>query len=89
MGPYSWPLKQRILSDEGHLSNEESAQALLDVIGTNTKQVFLGHRSQHNNIRSLAHLTVATILEQHDLGVDQDFNLKDAEPDQPSKLLAL
>ena len=89
MGPYSWPLKQRILSDEGHLSNEESAQALLDVIGTNTKQVFLGHRSQHNNIRSLAHLTVATILEQHDLGVDQDFDLKDAEPDQPSKLLAL
>ena len=89
MGPYSWPLKQRILSDEGHLSNEESAQALLDVIGTNTKKVFLGHRSQHNNIRSLAHLTVATILEQHDLGVDQDFDLKDAEPDQPSKLLAL
>ena len=61
----------------------------MDVIGTNTKKVFLGHRSQHNNIRSLAHLTVATILEQHDLGVDQDFDLKDAEPDQPSKLLAL
>ena len=88
-GGYPYYLKRRILGDEGHLSNEESAQALLDVIGTNTKKVFLGHRSQHNNIRSLAHLTVATILEQHDLGVDQDFDLKDAEPDQPSKLLAL
>lgn len=89
MGPYAWPLKQRILGDEGHLSNEEGAQALVDVIGNRTKQIFLGHRSQHNNFRSLAHLTVATILEQHDLGVDHDFSLTDAEPDQPSELLAL
>lgn len=89
MGPYSWPLKQRILGDEGHLSNEEGADALMDVIGPRTKEIFLGHRSQHNNMRSLAHLTVASLMEQHDFGVDYDFQLHDAEPATPSKLLTL
>lgn len=89
LGPYSWPLKQRILGDEGHLSNEEGATALMAVIGRRTKQVYLGHRSQHNNLRSLAHLTVTTLLEEHDFGVDHDFSLKDAEPDQPTPLLQL
>lgn len=89
MGPYSWPLKQRILGDEGHLSNEEGADALMSVIGRRTKEIFLGHRSQHNNMRSLAHLTVASLMEQHDFGVDHDFKLQDAEPEEPSKLMTL
>ena len=89
MGPYSWPLKQRILGDEGHLSNEEGADALMDVIGPRTKEIFLGHRSQHNNMRSLAHLTVASMMEQHDFGVDHDFKLADAEPATPSQLITL
>ena len=89
IGPYSWPLKQRILSDTGHLSNEEGADALMDVLGSRTKRIFLGHRSQHNNMRSLAHLTVATIMERHDFGVNHDFQLVDAEPDKPSKLLTV
>lgn len=89
MGLYSWPLKQRILSDTGHLSNEEGADALMDVVGSRTKQIFLGHRSQHNNMRSLAHLTVASMMEKHDFGVNHDFKLNDAEPDKPSQLLTL
>lgn len=86
---YSWPLKQRILGDEGHLSNEDGAEALIDVIGRNTKEVLIGHRSHENNTRSLAHLTVATLLEQRDFGVDHDFKLDDAEQDQASGLLTL
>lgn len=86
---YSWPLKQRILSDEGHLSNEDGAEALMDVIGRNTKEVLIGHRSHENNTRSLAHLTVATLLEQRDFCVDHDFKLDDAEQDQASGLLTL
>lgn len=88
-GPYTWPLKQRIMSDVGHLSNAEGAEALMGVIGSRTKRVFIGHRSQHNNMRSLAHLTVATTLEQNDFGVDHDFELDDAEPNKPSTLLTL
>ncbi len=33
-GIYPWSLKQRILSDQGHLSNEDSANALMSVLGT-------------------------------------------------------
>ena len=86
---YSWPLKQRILGDEGHLSNEDGAEALMGVIGRHTKEVLIGHRSQENNTRSLAHLTVATLLEQRDFGVDHDFKLDDADQDHASGLLTL
>lgn len=86
---YSWPLKQRILGTEGHLSNEDGANALMSVIGNRTKTVYLGHRSHENNTRSLAHLTVASILTAQDFGVDHDFALKDTEQDEATPLLSL
>ncbi len=85
-GPYTWALKQRILGDDGHLSNEEGANALMSVVGHRTNEILLGHRSQHNNRRSLAHLTVASLMTQHDFGVDHDFILKDAEPEEATPL---
>lgn len=88
-GEYSWPLKQRILGDRGHLSNVDGANAMLDVIGDRTKNVFLGHRSQHNNLKSLAHLTVASILSDHDLGVGHDFNLFDTDVANASSLIVV
>ncbi len=78
-GPYPWSLKQRILSDYGHLSNEDGANALMDVIGPRTKRVYLGHRSAHNNTKPLAHLTVAQLLQQEGLGVGHDFDVLDTE----------
>lgn len=67
MGQYPWRTKQRILSDKGHLSNDSGALAAIDVIGSHTKRIFLGHRSQHNNIKELAHMTMETTLQQHDV----------------------
>ncbi len=61
-GPYAWSLKQRILGDSGHLSNEDGADALMDCIGLNTKNIFVGHRSHNNNTKLLAHDTVSDIL---------------------------
>lgn len=78
-GPYPWGLKQRILSDYGHLSNADGANALLSVIGPRTKRVYLGHRSAHNNTKVLAHSTVADMLKREGLGVDHDFALLDTE----------
>ena len=89
MGMYPWPLKQRILGDKGHLSNEAGADGLMAVIGNRTKNVFLGHRSLHNNMKELCHLTVASMLKQHDFGVGHDFNLYDTEPDAALPLLSL
>lgn len=88
-GEYSWKLKQRIMGDKGHLSNEDGANAMLDIIGNRTKNVFLGHRSQHNNLKSLAHLTVASILTEHDMGVGHDFNLFDTDAEKASNLIVV
>ena len=53
-GPYPYILKQRILSDKGHLSNAATGKILKKVIGENTKYIFLAHISEHNNTKELA-----------------------------------
>lgn len=54
-GPYPYHLKQRILSDKGHLSNETSSLYLSKLIGSNTKYVVLAHLSETNNTEELAY----------------------------------
>ncbi|MFV0555735.1 MAG: MBL fold metallo-hydrolase [Lactovum sp.] len=70
-GPYPWRTKQRILSDEGHLSNEDGATAALTLLGDNTQRIFLGHRSQHNNTLEQAHHIMKTRLEQQDIDTNK------------------
>ena len=53
MGPYPWSLKQRILGDRGHLSNEDGALVMADILTDNTKRVYLGHLSKENNLKEL------------------------------------
>ncbi|MDO4400142.1 MAG: MBL fold metallo-hydrolase [Coriobacteriia bacterium] len=53
-GPYPYPLKQRIASDAGHLSNVQSADAL-DRISPASLQAICGmHLSETNNLHRLA-----------------------------------
>jgi len=53
-GPYPFVLKQRIISDKGHLSNRSAGKALSKLIGPKTKFVLLAHISEHNNDKDLA-----------------------------------
>ncbi len=53
-GKYQFHLKQRILSDKGHLSNKDSAYYLSKLIGNKTKNVVLIHLSRDNNTPELA-----------------------------------
>lgn len=48
-GPYPYPLKRRILSSSGHLSNEACAEAVGELIKTGTTRFILGHLSRENN----------------------------------------
>jgi len=48
-GPYPWPIKQRIKSRTGHLSNEESKNLLKEVQHELLKHVILAHMSEINN----------------------------------------
>ena len=61
-GPYPYILKQRVVSDKGHLSNEQSGNYLKELIGKNTKKIVLAHLSEINNTKDVAIKTVGDIL---------------------------
>ena len=58
VGGYPYYLKQRILGDKGHLSNELSGRLLCDILHDNLKRIILGHLSKENNYARLAYETV-------------------------------
>lgn len=89
MGRYPWSLKQRILGDKGHLSNEDGALALAEIIGDQTKRVYLGHLSKENNVKEIARSTVEDILIRKETGVNERFHLFDTDPDEPCGLFSL
>ncbi len=47
-------LKERIAGDLGHLSNEDAACYMIDIIGDRTKEIILAHISQESNTYELA-----------------------------------
>lgn len=53
-GPYPYPLKQRVISDVGHLSNHYTGKFLRSMIGDQTEYIFLAHISEKNNTHELA-----------------------------------
>ena len=53
-GSYPYILKQRVLSDKGHLSNRYTGSYLNKTIGKNTKYIILAHLSENNNTPELA-----------------------------------
>lgn len=63
-GPYPYPLKQRILSDRGHLSNAFSAKVAVRLCQTGTRRLLLAHLSAENNTPQLALSAVRGALEQ-------------------------
>ena len=62
-GPYPYVLKQRVIGDTGHLSNEMTGNYLKELIGENTKKIVLAHLSETNNLEELAIKTVSDIIE--------------------------
>lgn len=58
VGPYPYYLKQRILGERGHLSNELSGRLLGELLHDKLKTIFLGHLSKENNMAELAYETV-------------------------------
>ncbi len=82
---YSLYLKQRILSNHGHLSNQASAEALLQLLDTGVREVLLGHLSGENNTPELAMQTHTDILSRAGVRVGEDLHLGLAWRDRVSK----
>lgn len=76
-GSYPYPLKERILGKEGHLSNETAGKLLAWIICQNAKlkNVFLGHLSIENNTPETAFETVKGILDGMGIETGKEFNL--------------
>lgn len=65
-----WHLKQRIISDVGHLSNEDASYFLTKVLGPKTKAVFPSHLSQEANLYDLFEKTLYNCFD--DYNIDKD-----------------
>ncbi|WP_432822112.1 MBL fold metallo-hydrolase [Trichloromonas sp.] len=63
-GPYPWPLKQRIRSNHGHLSNPASAELLGGLVSDKLDAVFLAHLSEENNRPELALQAARCVLDR-------------------------
>ena len=69
-GRYPFELRQRILSDKGHLSNYDSAKYLSKFIGNNTEKIILAHLSEENNTEDLAYSTLTERLAKEKITFD-------------------
>jgi phosphoribosyl 1,2-cyclic phosphodiesterase len=92
MGPYPWPLKQRILGDEGHLSNETAAKAVCEMLahrreGRQVPKILLAHLSKENNTPQQAYITVQNILFEEGYYVNRDLELSVLPRDDVSPLI--
>ena len=88
VGSYPYYLKQRILGNRGHLSNENSGRLLSRVLHDNLKKVILGHLSQENNLPELAYETVRMEIDLADNPYHGgDFPIQVAKRNEVSEMI--
>ena len=80
-GPYPANLKVRILSDQGHISNNVCANELPFLLNNGTKRFILGHLSRHNNTPMLAKSCAQARLMDLSAENGKDYILTVAKPD--------
>lgn len=88
-GPYPYSLKQRILSEHGHLSNEMAKYTLEDVLEGKNEKIILGHLSDENNLEELAFSDVNKHLIDLGLDVGKDVELGVAPKLQADRIIDL
>lgn len=87
-GIYPYPLKQRILGDRGHLSNERSGQLLCELLHDKFGTVVLGHLSKENNYEELAYEAVRLEVTMGDNPYKaEDFPMYVAKRDSVSPMI--
>jgi phosphoribosyl 1,2-cyclic phosphodiesterase len=86
-GRYPWQLKQRILSRRGHLSNDQCASVLYEVIHQELRAVFLAHLSQENNHPQLVNSLFKQVLQEVGLEHVPLFVTSQDEPTEVVEIL--
>ncbi|MER2169248.1 Phosphoribosyl 1,2-cyclic phosphodiesterase [Paenisporosarcina quisquiliarum] len=87
MGRYPWSVKRRILSDVGHVSNEDAAVAMSEVIDLKNTNIYLSHLSKDNNMKDLARMSVAQTLQSCGVIAGEYVHLHDTDANKPTELV--
>lgn len=88
VGKYPYYLKQRILGDRGHLSNDTSADLISRLIHPRLKHILLAHLSKENNYEELAYETVCCELSKRGSDFSAD-KVSVAHREQPSRMVVI
>ena len=89
-GPYPYQLKRRILSEIGHLSNDDCGNAIVELVKCgNNKKIILGHLSNTNNQPDLAYATVLDVLNDNGIKNNEDIILTMANRHNPSSYIKI
>lgn len=89
MGRYPWSIKRRILSDVGHVSNEDAAVAMSEVVFEKPTQIYLSHLSKDNNMKDLARMSVSQTLQSCGIITGEFVHLHDTDAEEPTKLVTV
>ena len=74
-GIYPYPLKQRILSNEGHLSNYACGEFAKELVKNGTTRIVLSHLRKENNTPDIARQTTLCALNEAGFEENVDFKL--------------
>ena len=75
-GPYPPLLKRRVLSERGHLSNDDCAALAVYLAENGAESIILGHLSRENNSPGLALSTVGGALSRAGLDNRYTYTLR-------------
>ncbi|KGR79853.1 MBL fold metallo-hydrolase [Ureibacillus manganicus] len=89
MGRYPWSIKRRILSDVGHVSNEDAAIAMSEVVFEKPTQIYLSHLSKDNNMKDLARMSVSQTLQSCGIITGEYVHLHDTDAEEPTLLVTV
>lgn len=85
MGPYPQYLKERIMSENGHMCNKDTAKFLSENYNEGMKYIWLCHLSKDNNHPELAYKTVEFALKSKGISVGKDVQLAALKRSTPSE----
>lgn len=88
-GNYPYVLKRRIMSKNGHLSNNDCSLAAKELAQNGTEHFILAHISAENNYPTLAFQTTKSTIEELGAKENVDYTLKVAPRKVASKIVEI
>lgn len=79
-GCYPYPLKKRILSDKGHLSNTAADAFAKNLLQSGTTRFVLSHLSRENNVPEIARQSMIAALSELGAKEGEDYRLYVSKP---------